>query len=368
MSIEIMIYAYLFICTAMIIFNIVTAVFFKHKARNTVRTSEKFCLMVNMQLTKIQMGEHCDTVHKKYMRKKLKKIGNMLAFDKMLETTYIEKPERVKQYLTEMEGVFIALLVNYCGKDRIEETYFPYIIKKYRLLSERTIPTIEETLLGLLDEPSIYCRENALQALYTTGNCERVIEAIRKIDRSDLYFNGKILSDGLLNFSGNTEKLIDEIIADFEIFSDEMKVTLMNFMRFSTPNRREFFYSLLCDESKNDEIHYCAIRYLGKYKFEKSYDKLCKLAKKEEAKKWEYSAIASTALAIYPSEQTVDILKNNLYSKSWYVRFNSAESLKKLGITYSFLADVIDGNDRYASEILRYMLEKNETERRSVVV
>lgn len=363
MSVEIMIYAYLFICTAMIIFNIVTAVLFKRRAIRTIRTSEKFCLMVNIQLTKIQMGEQCDAVHKKYMRKKLKKIGNMLAFDKMLEATYIENPESVKQYLMEMESVFIALLVDYGRKDNIETAYFPYIIKKYRLLSWQAIPTIEETLLGLLDEPSIYCRENALQALYTTGNSERVIEAIRKIDRSDLYFNGKILSDGLLNFSGNTEKLINGIIEEFENFSDEMKVTLTNFMRFSSPNRREFFYSLLCDETKDDEIRYCAIRYLGKYKFEKAYDELCKMAKNDEVQKWEYSAIASTALAIYPCEQTVEILKNNLYSKNWYVRFNSAESLKKLGITYSALADVIDGNDRYASEILRYMLEKNEKER-----
>lgn len=363
MSIEIMIYAYLFVCVSMILFNIVTAIIFKRKAIRTLRISKKFHFMVETQMSKIRSGQSCDAVHKTYMRKKLKKIGNMIAFDKMLETTYIEHPESVKQYLSELEEVFIALTADYCKKDRIEVAYFPYIIKKYHLLSERRIPTIEETLLDLLEEPSIYCRENALQALYTTGNCECVLAAIHKIDRSELFFHSKILSDGLLNFVGNTEKLIDLIVMDFERFSDEMKVTLLNFIRFASPNRCEFMHLLLHDETRNDEIRYCAIRYLGKYKFDKSYDTLCYMAERSNVEKWQYTAIASTALASYPAEKTVEILKNNLYSRNWYVRFNSAESLNKLGITYSEFSDIMDGNDRYALEILQYMMEKENTRR-----
>lgn len=368
MSVEIMIYAYLFICTSMIIFNIATAFLFRYNAKKTVRISKKFYLKVNEQLNGIKNGLSCDAEHKKYMRKKLKRIGNMLAFDKMLEAAYTEDPELVKQYLNELEEVFIALSTDYCGKDKTEAAYFPYIIKKYRLLAEKTVPAIEEILFKLLDEPSIYCRENALQALYTTGNRECVMKAIKKIDKSDLFFHGKILSDGLLNFGGSTEKLIDEIISEFENFSNEMKAALLNFIRFASANRCEFAHSLLCDETEDDEIRYCAIRYLGKYKYEKSHALLCSLAENANESKWQYSAIASTALSIYPSEKTIGILKNNLYSKNWYIRVNSAKSLKKLGITYSELFDIIDGEDRYASEILRYMLEENESERSTVLL
>lgn len=364
MSIEIMIYAYLFVCASMIAFNIVTAFVLKHKDKRTVRVGEKFRANVDEELAKIRIGQPCGEAHKKYMRKKLKRIGNMLAFDKMLEAVYIEDPEAVKQYLTELEEVFVALCEDYCGKDKIEAAYFPYIIKKYRILAEHSIPSIEEALFALLDESGIYCRENAMQALYTTRNCECVIKAIKKIDKSDLFFHGKILSDGLLNFEGSTEKLIDAIVSEFEKFSDEMKVTLLNYIRFSSSKRCELAHSLLCDEGRSDEIRYCAIRYLGKYRHEKSYDMLCALAQNTDGRSWEYCAIASTALAIYPCEKTVGILKNNLYSKNWYIRFNSAQSLKRLGITYSELSEVIDGDDRYASEILRYMLEKDKSERR----
>lgn len=364
MNVEIMIYVYLFVCTSMIAFNIVTACLFRYRAKKTVAVSEKFRLLVSEQLRGIRSGQPCSDAHKKYMRKSLKRVGNMIAFDTMLEASYIEAPESVKGYLAELDRVFTGLCADYCGKGRIEAAYFPYIVKKYRLLAEHSIPSIEEAMYRLLDDTSIYCRENALQALYTTGNCGKVLAAIKKIDRSDLFFHGKLLCDGLLNFDGNTEKLIDGIIEEFENFSDEMKVTLLNYMRFSSAEHREFAYVLLCGEKRNDEIRYCAIRYLGKYRYEEAYELLCGLAQNTNSEKWQYCAIASTALAAYPSERTISILKENLYSRNWYVRCNSARSLNKLGLTYSELCDVIDGEDRYASEILRYMLDVEKDGRR----
>ncbi len=292
----------------------------------------------------------------------------MIAFDKMLEETYTKNPDIVKQYLSELDGVFISLCKDYCGKDRIEAAYFPYIIKKYRIIAYRSFPSIEEALLDLLDEQSIYCRENAMQALYTTGNSDCIIKALMKIDKSDMFFHSKLLSDGLLNFMGSSKELSDKIVYHFDSFSCEMKVTLLNFLRFSTPNYCEFAYSLLCDEKQNDEIRFCAIRYLGKYHYDKAYEKLCLLSQNQNDEKWQYSAIASTALAIYPGEKTVELLKNNLYSRNWYIRSNSAESLNRLGISYIELADILDGDDRYAAEILRYILNRNDKERSKTTI
>lgn len=63
------------------------------------------------------------------------------------------------------------------------------------------------------------------------------------------------------------------------------------------------------------------------------------------------------ALALYPGEQTVKTLKKNLGNRNWYIRYNSSASLEKLGMTYLDLIDIIEGNDRYASEILRYRFD-----------
>ena len=291
----------------------------------------------------------------------------MAAFDKMLEGAYIQDSGMVKQYLAELDSVFIALCKHYSGKDRIEAAYFPYIIKKYRLIAFKAFPSVVEMLFGLLEEPSIYCRENAMQALYTTGDSEYVLKALKKIDKSELFYHGKLISDGLMNFAGSMKELNGKIIAQFESFSTDMQVNLLNFIRFSAAGYCEFAYALLCDEKKHDEIRYSAIRYLGKYRYEPAYETLCKLSQNKASDKWQYSAIASTALAIYPNPQTVSILKNNLYSPNWYIRFNSAESLEKLGVGYVELADILDGNDRYAAEILRYKLQKKESTQEEIL-
>lgn len=367
MRVEIMLYIYLFVCAAMIIFNIVSAILFKHGEKKKEKVSRNLRKYVLSQLEAVKNGCTVEENHKIYLSKKLKKIGNMTAFDKMLETEYIKNPKEIRDYLHCLDGVFVSLMMYYSKRNRIEAAYYPYIIKKYRIIAYRSFPSIEDSLLNMLTDSDIYCRENAMQALYTTGDSDYIIRALKIIDSSNLFFHGKLLCDGLLNFAGNTSILDKKIIDSFFDFSVPMQVTLLDFFRFSNGDHKEFILSLLQNNDIDDEIHYACIRYLGKYRYDKAYKLLCRLAEETSAQKWQYAAIASTALGSYPDENTVKILKSNLYSRNWYIRLNSALSLKNLGITYSELSDVIDGNDRYAGEIIRYCLQMDYKEEKEAV-
>ncbi len=367
MRVEVMLYVYLFVCAAMIVFNIVTAVLFKTSERKTERVSKNLRYKVMLQLKAAETNFQVDKSHKVYLSRKLRRVGNMIAFDKMLEAEYVSHPQEIRNYLHSLDEVFILLMAYYARQNKIEAAYFPYIIKKYRVIAYRSFPSLEGALLELLHEPSIYCRENTLQALYTTGNVDCVFKAVKITDQSDLFFHKKLLSDGLLNFSGSGNALGKKFVENFFDFSVVTQVALLDYFRFSSGNYQDFAFSLLQSEKTNDEIRYAAIRYLGKYPFSKAYKPLCRLAAENADQKWQYAAIASTALSSYPDEITVSILKNNLYSRNWYVRLNSAISLKNLGITYSELSDIIDGNDRYASEIIRYCLQRDYAEEKEAV-
>ncbi len=362
-----MLYVYLFVCVAMIIFNIINAVLFRKSERRTEKVSKNLREEVMLQLKAAEENIPVDESHKLFLSRKLRRVGNMIAFDKMLEAEYIEHPQKIHTYLHSLDGVFVSLMAYYAKRDRIEAAYFPYIIKKYRVIAYRSFPSLEGMLLELLNEPMIYCRENAMQALYTTGDADCILTALKIIDRGGLFFHRKLLSDGLLNFSGSNRLLGEKIMENFFDFSVEMQVTLLDYLRFSGDEYRAFALSLLNNAELNDEIRYAAIRYLGKYPLPEAYEQLCRLAEDNSEQKWEYAAIASTALAAYPGNETVDTLKRNLYSRNWYVRLNSAVSLKSLGVTYSELSDIIDGNDRYASEIITYCLQHDYTEDQEVV-
>ena len=359
MRVEVMLYVYLFVCAAMIAFNIVAAVLFRKRERRTERVSKNLYDKVLLQMKAVMSGTPVEESHKIYLSRKLRRVGNMIAFDKMLETEYAEHPQEIQQYLRSLDSVFVSLMVYYTKQNQIEVAYFPYIIKKYRIIAHRSFPSLEGALLALLHEPSIYCRENAMQALYTTGNIECILKALRIIDRSGLFFHRKLLCDGLLNFSGSDRRLGEKIVENFFDFSVEMQMTFLDYLRFSSEGYQAFALSLLQNKKTNDELRYNAIRYLGKYPFSEAYLPLCRLAQESSEQHWEYAAIASTALGSYPCDKTVDTLKRNLYSRNWYVRFNSAVSLKNLGITYSELSEIIDGNDRYASEIITYCLQRD---------
>lgn len=281
-----------------------------------------------------------------------------------LERLCVRRPELTRSYLTALNGVTIALAEDYCRRDEIEAAYFPYIIRKYRLLDGQENEALKTMLLDLLHESSIYCRENAMQALYTAGDPAVLVRALRIIDASSLYYHSKLLSDGLLNYTGDTWELADALWEAFDAFQPWMQVTLLNYFRFSSGAYCEKIHALLNDPAQDDEVRFACLRYLGRYPYPPAYADLLRYATPSENARWEYAAIASSVLASYPGAETAAVLERNLYHPNWYIRFNASKSLEQLGFGYRNLIDVIEGNDRYASEILRYRFDVRELEER----
>ncbi len=143
-----------------------------------------------------------------------------------------------------------------------------------------------------------------------------------------------------------------------------MQVTLLNYFRFSSGAYCEKIHALLNDPAQDDEVRFACLRYLGRYPYPPAYADLLRYATPSKNARWEYAAIASSVLASYPGAETAAVLERNLYHPNWYIRFNASKSLEQLGFGYRDLIDVIEGHDRYASEILRYRFDVRELEER----
>ena len=362
MFVQILIYVYLGICAGMILYNIVTALLSRRLAQRSFRDSIRLELAVEREFDHLALTGEVNETHFRYMERRLRRVNNMVAFDKALERLCVRRPELTRSYLTALNGVTITLAEDYCRRGEIEAAYFPYIIKKYQLLGGADDAPLKEVLLKLLNEPSIYCRENAMQALYTSGDAQIIVRALRIIDASSLYYNTKLLADGLLNFNGDETQLAEALWAAFEDFKVWMQVTILNYFRFSSGAHCERVLALLNDGARDDELRFSCLRYLGRYPYPPAYADLLRYAMPSENARWEYAAIASSVLASYPGEETAAVLKRNLYHPNWYIRFNASKSLEQLGFGYLDLIDVIEGNDRYASEILRYRFDMRALE------
>lgn len=233
MFVQILIYVYLGICAGMILFNIATALLSRRREHRSFRDGIRLELTVERELDHLALTGEVNEEHLRYMERRLRRVNGMAAFDAALECLCVRRPELTRSYLTALNGVMIALAEDYCRREEIEAAYFPYIIKKYRLLGGADDAPLKEVLLELLHEPSIYCRENAMQALYTSGDAQIIVRALRIIDASSLYYHSKLLSDGLLNYTGDTWELADALWEAFDAFQPWMQVTLLNYFRFS---------------------------------------------------------------------------------------------------------------------------------------
>lgn len=356
MKVEILIYAYLVVCAAMILFNIACIFAFRHKDKKIDSYSSTFTDRIREQIELPQIDEG----HRQYLSKKLRRINYLMAFDKTLEELYPTDPEKIQRYLEKLSSVFIYLTLEYHKKSKLQAAFFPYIIKKYQVFRGMDISIITDTMLELVYEDAFYCRENALQALYTIGNADSVLMALRSLDEGNYYYHPKQITDGLLNFTGDRERLNNLLWDRLYGFSEKMKVTVLDYFRFSSGAYCEPILHLLTSGSCSDEAAYSCIRYFGKYHYEPAYPCLMDFAVNADEAHWEYTAITATALANYPCDKTYQVLKELLHSNNWYIRYNASESLLQSGFDYTDLIDVFEGDDRYASEILRYRLDQQK--------
>lgn len=354
MQVEVLIYAYLAVCAAMIGFNIICIFVFRHKDKKLDDYSGTFTDKVREQ---IELPE-IDAAHRKCLGKELKNVNNLMAFDKTLGELYTQHPEKIQNYIEALSAVFVHLTDEYMKKDKMQAAYFPYIIKKYHVFRGQNIETVTKAMLELVHESNLYCRENAMQALYSIGNGDAVVKALRILDEGEYYHHPKLITDGLLEFTGDKAELDHMLWTKLPGFSEKMLVAILDYFRFSTGDYCEQMLRLLLSGNRTDEVGYSCIRYFGKYVYEPAFPYLLDFAEMADEKHWEYTAIAATALANYPSEKTTETLKELLHSHNWYVRFNASQSLAQLGLDYVDLIDIFEGDDRYAGEIMRYRFDQ----------
>lgn len=357
MTIQTMLYIYLAICVSMIVFNCGYAVVFREQSSARVKIKRSFVKEMENELERVEKGKPVTREHKKHLRRTVRKANGLLAVDELF-AEYIQKDKALfAGYIKEVSYEILVLFWGRRYKSGAKQALLTYFTSKYHLLKNRPMDFVLNTMLERTIWNDVYCRENALEVIYSSGRCDYMLRALKYIDEMEGYHNGKMLTDGLLTFAGDKEELRALLWKHFESFSPEMRVNLVNFFRFGGFHMEEELLKLMNDAMEDDEIRFSCIRYFGKFYYEPAYRTLISFSEQTAGRRWEYAAIANTALAAYPCERTIQALKQSLSSPNWYIRLNAAKSLEALDFNYMDLIEVIDGNDRYAREIMQYCLD-----------
>ncbi|MEO1815577.1 MAG: HEAT repeat domain-containing protein [Acetobacterium sp.] len=366
MNIEILIYMYALLCLSLIGFDCLWALLSRLRNRRIKKVEAEFSKKFEDQLDKITSVSEIDNSQMKYLTKKLKNVDNLKAFHRALEK--YNDNNRIEPYLRQLGKLFVLLAAKYEKQQSINKAYFAYVVSQYPINFAETAKSISEILISYLYDKSVYCRENALMALYQFGDEENILRAVKILDNRQVYYNSKLLTDGLFSFKGSHEKLSIKLLENFSYFHAPMQLTIINYFKLTNVDLRGMMFGLLIDKNLHNEIKFALIRYYGKHYFEPAKKVLIDYLLQKNSEEWEFAALSARALSRYEERQVIDVLKSSLSSRNWYVRLNAASSLCEMNVSEDEFLDIINGKDRFAREILQYTFsirKKNSTKQKT---
>ena len=367
MKVETIIMIYGTICFCLIIFNIIYNLMMRFTDPNLEYRLEHFQKKIARQMQNAAEGKEIQKAHLNFIYKKLRHVNNLVTFDKILNRELEENTEQIgRAYLDAIRPVFLRLSVDYLKKDNAEAAYFTYFIAKHMSDREHSVDSLQGMMLEYVKKEQLYCRINSLQALYQFGNEESVLDGLYFQDDNALYMSPKILTEGLLSFTGDHERLITYFWQYRKEFTVGTQLGILNYIRFKTGGYAEEMKEIMNNPREDKELRLCAIRYFGKYPNEEAKEALMQFAQDKNNSHWEYVTVSIASLSRYPGEDVVAVLKDALHSSNWYIRFAASESIDAHRLHYMDLMDILAGSDRYAREIMQYRLEAHKLQRKGV--
>ena len=219
-----------------------------------------------------------------------------------------------------------------------------------------------DLLLSYLEDSSVYCRENVLKALYASGNVQALYNMLSRMEEYRIFHHRKLITDGLITFKGDKKALAEILWSHMDMFGENMKVAIINFITATQEDYGEEFMKALQKKHQNIEVTLSLIRYYRRHYYEPILPLLYDYMNRDVDNS--ISIVVASVLTKYPMEETREVLKNSIHHTNWYVRLNSATSLVEMNISDEDINSIIDSGDAYAMEILHYVLEENSEEGR----
>lgn len=365
MGAEVLLYGYGLVCISMLVFNLLYMVHLHTDDRRRVHRTDWFRRQAASQLETIRSGGQASARHLQMLRRRLARVSHLLAFDRLLDELDGRDPA-VRQYIQQFEPVCLDLARAYLRRENTQAAYFCHFLYRHQLQRFMPAEQIQQLLLSYLQKDSLYCRVNALKALCTFGNPSVVTDALLRLqNRDEGQIREKLVTETLCSYTGDSDALIAQLLQSFDRFSLHVQRAILDYIRFTSGNYCDQMLALLQDDSRNKELHFPAIRYLGRYPYEPARALLLCLARDDDPVRWEYEAVSAAALAGYTGQDVQEALVQALQSPNWYVRYNASASLERQGLSYKSLLGRLRADDRYAREMLTYRLEQRRLEQQA---
>ena len=224
---------YFIVCVGIILFNCFTEIISRYRSCVLKRREQRYCEEYR-QLFLENITEN--KKQEKRLVKELHSTSRLLTFSEALYEIENSMPEQFQQGIASVSRLMEELIPVYKRKSDMEKACVAYVFAIFHMTKFQAKEIVFPFLFDLLGNKSLYCRENALRALYSSEDIHAVMQALTFLDANEqLLLHKKILADGLLSFD-KKEELISLLWKKMSEFHPMMQVTLLDYIRYASPN------------------------------------------------------------------------------------------------------------------------------------
>lgn len=324
------------------------------------KKNQQLKTQIKNEIAKLSKKKNISEKHLDLLYEKLKKMSNLLLFEDILTELNRKNASLIKKYCEEISKVFQKLTNIYREKDSTDKAYFTHVLSKFPELMQSDDNSINYAMMHFVFDKSIYCRVNAMRFFYHKGNISQIVNSLKKISKRNLYYSPKLLSDNMLEFSGKPTDLLNALLVEFDSFTTNFQMAIINYIRFQKEDRREDLYLKLKSQKYDKEVELSILRYFGTYKYLPAKNLMLEMITNKNTYNYEYRLVSAYALGIYDDKEVRNILMEGLKDLNWFVRKNSAISLSRMKLSKDEQRKIYNLNDKYAKEMMDYIWNTKE--------
>lgn len=242
-------------------------------------------------------------------------------------------------------------------KNKTMHAYYAFVLSQMKLNGKLSEGYKELVLNYIKEDSSVYCRENSLKALYSMGDAEYISEAFRFLSKNRITHSEKLLTDGLLSFNGDFDRLSKTLMKGYTEFGECYRIAIINYLFHRNEHGFDVYLGHYLKRDISVDERCSCLRLLGKNcSAENEKILIHTLEKYQNRENWEPAAVAASFLGNFTDKEALGSLEVALQSPNWYVRINSAKALIKSNVGLANIRRILQGNDGYAKDALRYVI------------
>lgn len=332
MLINYFIYFHIGVCVLLIVFEIGWGLYARIRDTKIKEKTQKYEKELQIQIDYLKKYASIKKVHKKNIAKELKKVDNLIAFERACDNVFKTEKEHLKIYIKHILHVFIDIAFYYNEKKKeTEKAYLAYIIGKYfKYLEDISIQTrLIEILYQFMECKSIYCKLNTIETIYVIGTPENILRAISIINKQESVYNQSLLLNGLKNVKKNRKHLAIELFNRFEEYNKNIQIFIIKFLSDYHYIEEDLILEKLENTKTAIDVRCEIMRYFQKNKNEKAKQYLIKQLSKEEIVANDLNIKAIGTLGYYEDAEVRNLLNKLKESVDDLIKESAYRSLEK---------------------------------------